>query len=69
MTLFCWTEDWATDYTSGCAIVAAETLEEARQILEKEFGEWRKDDIERPPDKIIPLPCESQVVHDQGGGS
>jgi hypothetical protein len=66
MKLFVW-EDVFCDYSCGIAVAMANTVEEARAVLQKAFGSlnWISNEIMRPPDKIHEEPAGA---YSMGGG-
>ena len=65
--LYIWEEDVLTNYTSGMAVAAAESVEEARDVLVRQApweGSLLARDIAGEPDRILELPAG---VHCWGG--
>jgi hypothetical protein len=38
--------DVLSDYTSGMAVIAAENMDQCRELFMKEFGEWSAKDFD-----------------------
>ncbi len=73
MKLYVWNKDWKTDWSSGIAVVLANSVEEARQVLTASAHEYSREDYAREcaaePDYVIDTENGPCVVADEGGGS
>ena len=66
--LYVW-RDVLTDYTSGIAVAAATSVEEARSVLVQQADDYEvaplARDIAKAPDRVLELPAGA---HCWGGG-
>ncbi len=68
MKLFIWNKTWKTDYTSGCLVVLAENVEQAREVYRKHIGgTWQDGELAADPEEMsAEWPA---VIVDESGGS
>jgi hypothetical protein len=67
--LYVWDNDVLTDYTSGIAVAAARSEEEARATILECAYDWEREQLSEdtagPPSRILDLPA---AAHVWGGG-
>jgi hypothetical protein len=61
-----------TDYTSGMAVIAAESKEQCREIFIKEFGDYHAEEFDKYAEftviESVSVDVPGLVAHEYGGG-
>lgn len=61
-----------SDYTSGMAVIAAESKDQCREIFIKEFGDYHADEFDKYAEftiiESVSVDDAGLVAHEYGGG-